>query len=113
VKKLDLSVDAISNPIPIPQGKQFIVGQSPIGETMRRALFWFREALIGGTILKGRIEANWCLIGNRSGNLSLRSIYIEPPSLDVIKTQSVTCKGKLTNAGEFYKLEWTIVNKRG
>jgi hypothetical protein len=64
VKKIIISKELTDKPIPTPAWKQFIASQnSVIGETKRRALFWYREALIGALSVRGRIVANWsCVI---------------------------------------------------
>ena len=47
-------------PIPTPPGKQFIIKTGPkYSEGISRALFWYREELIGGLNSRGRIVMKW------------------------------------------------------
>jgi hypothetical protein len=63
VKKIIIPKELTDKPIPTPAWKQFIASQnSVLGETKRRALFWYREALIGGLGTQGRILANWSCV---------------------------------------------------
>ena len=63
VRKVFLEKSLSEREIPTPTWKQFIATENAIrGETMRRALFWYREALIGGIETRGRIVASWSAV---------------------------------------------------
>lgn len=63
VSRLLLPREHIQKPIPTPPGKQFVVGQATrVPEGLRRALFWYREAIIGGLSCRGRLVIRWACV---------------------------------------------------
>jgi Transport protein Trs120 or TRAPPC9, TRAPP II complex subunit len=63
VKKIELAKEITDQAIPTPAWKQFLAANhSAVGETMRRALFWYREALIGDLTSRGRIGVHWSCV---------------------------------------------------
>lgn len=63
IKKIELLKSVAEKPIPTPPWKQFIASKnSVLGETLRRALFWYRETIIGNFETRGRIVATWSCV---------------------------------------------------
>ncbi|KAJ1546600.1 hypothetical protein HK096_004946 [Nowakowskiella sp. JEL0078] len=136
IRRINLTREELSRPIPLPKWKQFVVGKvaqfSPQEELERRAIFWLKESLVGGLNTPGRISAQW-KIADRSGKLSLRSLVLLRSSVQILKTNEIefsvqaiprsinespenAYSGRLgVNAawckvGQVIDLEWTIKN---
>lgn len=66
IKRIFIPVDIAEGGIPVPEWKQFVIGKSGKlsieEEKRRRALFWYKEALIGGIGGGGRINAKWSYV---------------------------------------------------
>lgn len=63
MKTISLPPAQTLKPIPTPDWKQFVVGKlksfTPQEDRIRRILFWYKEALIGGLSGRGRIVGRW------------------------------------------------------
>ncbi|KAJ3259683.1 hypothetical protein HK103_001944 [Boothiomyces macroporosus] len=94
VSRLLLPREHIQKPIPTPPGKQFVVGQATrVPEGLRRALFWYREAIIGGLSCRGRSK-------RRSGILTFRNFELTPRMLHIVKSSTVNIDVKLSSADQ-------------
>ncbi|KAJ3313765.1 hypothetical protein HDV04_001569 [Boothiomyces sp. JEL0838] len=95
VSRLLLPREHIQKPIPTPPGKQFVVGQATrVPEGLRRALFWYREAIIGGLSCRGRLSKR------RSGILTFRNFELTPRMLHIVKSSTVNIDVKLASADQ-------------
>lgn len=118
-------------PVPTPIGKQFIAtNDSHLGETVRRALFWYREELFGGLEKQGRIVAHWKCTGSsltvpqRRGHFSLRHIRLNEAALTAvvvpkIYTTTLVTESTLVAANSWkcpllktVSVDWKIFNTR-
>ncbi|TPX35810.1 hypothetical protein SeMB42_g07142 [Synchytrium endobioticum] len=138
IKRIRISEAVAYQPIPFPDWKQFVRTQRPkfseSQEYMRRALFWYKEELVGGLKGRGRIVGRWLTSKGRRGKFSLRNIYLTPPMLTSLQREQVSFQArvvplegsntdtiesiKLTHgrryvcpAREFVALEWTVINR--
>lgn len=122
ISRIELSRYATQQPIPTPAGKQFVVGKSDqtISEGFSRALFWYREELIGGLLRRGRVVIRWSCSNNRSGILSFRNLVLKPSYLAIIKTDPIKIEANIlgtddekTRINELTTIEWKITNLKG
>lgn len=105
LNRIDLDSEALAKPIPALTERQFVVAKfkrSSEEERLERELFWYREELLR------RIKLTWSevrfpfpriasplpaeplplvpQIGTlRSGNVSLRELYLDEPMLDILR----------------------------
>ncbi|KAJ3273986.1 hypothetical protein HDV01_003656 [Terramyces sp. JEL0728] len=99
VNRLILSREHVQKAIPTPPGKQFIVGQSTaVPEGQHRALFWYREAIIGGLSCRGRLVIRWACSKRRSGILTFRNFELTPRMLHIVKSSTVNIDVKLDSS---------------
>ena len=59
ISKIMLTKDEYSKPLPALPGKQFVVSDSGPDEFINRALFWYRQELIGGLEKRGKLVMRW------------------------------------------------------
>jgi hypothetical protein len=67
LRKLSLSADQISKPVPTLSDRQFVVDKSNLSsteETIRRELFWYREELF--KCVRGRWKEVTCCSDSRA-----------------------------------------------
>ncbi|KAH9951944.1 TRAPP II complex [Amylocystis lapponica] len=86
VKKILLSEEHVSRPIPSLSDRQFVVNKAKLTSTedkAQRELFWYREELFKAVY--GRWRENG---GTRSGELSLRQQRMTLPMLEVLRTET-------------------------
>jgi hypothetical protein len=62
ISKIDIDKNASSQPIPTLPGKQFLVSENSAEEGLNRALFWYRESLIGGLEHRGKLIVRWAFV---------------------------------------------------
>ncbi|KZT67733.1 hypothetical protein DAEQUDRAFT_792472 [Daedalea quercina L-15889] len=86
IKKILLSEERISQPIPTLSDRQFVVVKSNLSlaeERAQRELFWYREELFKA--VRGRWRETG---GMRSGELSLRQQRMTQPMLEALRTET-------------------------
>ncbi|KAI8916253.1 transport protein Trs120 or TRAPPC9 TRAPP II complex subunit-domain-containing protein [Gorgonomyces haynaldii] len=83
------------------------------GETLRRALFWYRHELIGSFDKRGKLVCQWSLSGRR-GIVQPRDIKLDFPSMQIIKSPSIVIEPVLEGVrpNEIYTLAYKIQNKK-
>jgi hypothetical protein len=127
ISKIQLPKDMAKKPIPTAPGKQFVVSRSSqeYPEGLARALFWYKEELVGGLERRGRLVMRWSCTNHRSGILSFRSFPMSPGFFAIIKADPIKIRGKFIEddgvemvASTRYKcrsnhlcnLQWEITN---
>ncbi|KAG9008552.1 hypothetical protein FRB93_006471 [Tulasnella sp. JGI-2019a] len=84
LRRLTLSSEITSQPIPTLSERQFVVSKSkmsPSQEQTQREMFWYREHLLKC------VKATWVEPGSmRRGELSLRSQRLTPATLEALRT---------------------------
>ena len=134
LRRIKLPKTTIEQAIPTPVWKQFVVNRggaaaSPDDESLRRAVFWYREELVGGIHRRGRIIARWFCSKDRFGVLQLRNFSITERMLHVIKVDCILfepcvvgCDDSVAairpdyfqcRINEVIKLQWRITNHKG
>ncbi|OSC99049.1 hypothetical protein PYCCODRAFT_1454002 [Trametes coccinea BRFM310] len=86
VKKIALSEEHVSRPIPMLSDRQYVVTTSkltPAEERAQRELFWYREELF--KVVHGRWRENG---GTRAGDLSLRQQRMTLPMLEALRVET-------------------------
>ncbi|KAM0753107.1 Trs120-domain-containing protein [Meredithblackwellia eburnea MCA 4105] len=85
--RFTVSPECLASPIPSLAERQFVVSKiktSEAEERQTRELFWYREELLK------RLTATWNEVGSlRSGTVSLRSLRLTKPMLDIIRGDAV------------------------
>ncbi|CCM02371.1 uncharacterized protein FIBRA_04466 [Fibroporia radiculosa] len=87
IKKILLSEEHVSRPIPTLSDRQFVVAKSALTsaeEKAQRELFWYREELF--KVITGRWKESG---GTRTGTLSLRQQRMTLPMLETLRTETV------------------------
>ncbi|KAI9193335.1 TRAPP II complex [Polychytrium aggregatum] len=101
IRRFTLPESDVAQAIPAPQWKQFVLGKivkvSDRENADRKAIFWYKEALVGGLAKRGIVVARWTCSKNRSGLFSLRSLKITPTMFEVIKQQRLSFSIKITS----------------
>jgi len=84
IKRIWLSEEQSTAPIPAPSGRQFIL-RSPAtskGDERERELFWYREELFSS------LRAQWQdLSGERSGDLVMRGHHLTRETLSILRLE--------------------------
>jgi hypothetical protein len=63
IKRILLEKHIAESAVPLPEGQQFIASKTAfVGETLRRALFWYKQALIGDLVVHGKLAAFWSCV---------------------------------------------------
>ncbi|KAH9946027.1 TRAPP II complex [Epithele typhae] len=86
LKKLSLSEEHVSRPIPMLSDRQYVVSSSklsPEEERSQRELFWYREELFKS--VRGKWRENG---GTRAGDLSLRQQRMTLPMLEALRVET-------------------------
>ncbi|KAI0780823.1 TRAPP II complex [Trametes elegans] len=86
VKKISLSEEHVSRPIPMLSDRQYVVTTSNLTaaeERAQRELFWYREELF--KVVHGRWRENG---GTRAGDLSLRQQRMTLPMLEALRVET-------------------------
>nr|KAJ3417820.1 hypothetical protein HK105_000755 [Polyrhizophydium stewartii] len=87
-------LSVVHQAIPTPSWKQYILDKTkvvtPEGEALRRAVFWYREYLVGGLNHRGRILAHWRCSKDRFGVMQMRGFTITERMLHVLKSESIS-----------------------
>lgn len=98
IKKMLLSEEHISKPIPTLSDRQFVVAKSSLTsseEKAQRELFWYREELFKA--VSGRWKESG---GTRSGELSLRKQRLTLPMLEALRTETARVEMSLLSYDE-------------
>ncbi|TPX33913.1 hypothetical protein SmJEL517_g03387 [Synchytrium microbalum] len=134
IKRIYLSEAVAHQPIPFPDWRQFVRTQRPKfsewEEHIRRALFWYKEELVGGLEGRGRVVGRWLTSKGRQGNFSLRNVYLTPPMLSSLQREQVSFQARVIPlegstqtirtissaryvcpVRECVVLEWTVTNR--
>ncbi|KAH6576807.1 hypothetical protein BASA62_001258 [Batrachochytrium salamandrivorans] len=94
LKRIRLPASVIEQSIPTPSWKQYILNktalQSPEGEALSRAIYWYREYLVGGLSHRGRIIIHWNCSKSRQGLLALRNFSLTRRMLHIVKSESIS-----------------------
>ncbi|KAL5039848.1 hypothetical protein BDV3_003227 [Batrachochytrium dendrobatidis] len=94
LKRITLPQSEVEKSIPTPAWKQYILNktamQSPEGEALSRAIYWYRESLVGGLSHRGRILTHWTCSRSRQGILSLRDFTPTQRMLHIVKSESIS-----------------------
>ncbi|KAI8896985.1 TRAPP II complex [Globomyces pollinis-pini] len=129
IKRIFILKHDVQKPIPTAAGKQFVVTKvdQSLPEGLQRALFWYREALIGGLQTRGRLVVSWLCSKGRKGFLPLRSLKLNPRMLAVLKSGNIDIKAEFSDSNLItelgpnryqsmayhpVKLKWTITNNQ-
>ncbi|KAJ3281136.1 hypothetical protein HK104_000185 [Borealophlyctis nickersoniae] len=139
LSRLSLPKSTSTAPIPTPDWKQFVVGKVRKGTAeevaVRRAMFWYKEALVGGHALgRGRLVARWCYSKDRKGVMPLRSLHLTRGMLTQLKKEDISFSVRVADSngedpdptavriagigrfrckiGECVSVEWTVVNRK-
>ncbi|KPV77636.1 uncharacterized protein RHOBADRAFT_33796 [Rhodotorula graminis WP1] len=85
--RLALTSEQLDQPIPALSERQFVVAKvkrSPEEARLERELFWYREELLR------RVKLSWNEVGSlRSGEVSLRQLYLDKAMLDILRGDAV------------------------
>ncbi|ORZ04550.1 TRAPP II complex [Lobosporangium transversale] len=91
VRRMALSTEQLSTPIPTLSNKQFVVARGAAALSaeqlaMERALFWFREELLK------RVVARWTCkdTSGRYGKFDLRNLRLNKSMLNVLKIEDIS-----------------------
>ncbi|KAG0005256.1 hypothetical protein BGZ79_006003 [Entomortierella chlamydospora] len=90
VRRMVLSTEQLSTPIPTLSNKQFVVARGTALSSeelvLERSLFWFREELLK------RIVARWSCkdTSGRFGKFDLRTLRLTKPMLNVLKIEDIS-----------------------
>jgi len=90
VRRMVLSTEQLSRPIPTLSNKQFVVARgaalSAEEQALERALFWFREELLK------RVVARWTCkdTSGRFGKFDLRTLRLTKSMLNVLKIEDIS-----------------------
>ncbi|KAF8968005.1 hypothetical protein BGZ46_010939 [Entomortierella lignicola] len=90
VRRMVLSTEQLSTPIPTLSNKQFVVARgaalSADELALERSLFWFREELLK------RVVARWSCkdTSGRFGKFDLRTLRLTKPMLNVLKIEDIS-----------------------
>ncbi|KAH9901034.1 TRAPP II complex [Cubamyces lactineus] len=98
VKKISLSEEHVSQPIPMLSDRQYVVSTSklsPAEERAQRELFWYREELF--KVVRGRWRENG---GTRAGDLSLRQQRMTMPMLEALRVETARVRMTLVRYDE-------------
>ncbi|OBZ75570.1 hypothetical protein A0H81_04217 [Grifola frondosa] len=98
IKKISLSKEDISQPIPTLSDRQYVVNKSKLStaeEKAQRELFWYREELFKA--VHGRWRENG---GTRSGHLSLRQQRMTLPMLEALRVETARVHMSLVSYDE-------------
>ncbi|KAL2915792.1 hypothetical protein HK105_204739 [Polyrhizophydium stewartii] len=94
LSRVRLPKSVVHQAIPTPSWKQYILDKTkvvtPEGEALRRAVFWYREYLVGGLNHRGRILAHWRCSKDRFGVMQMRGFTITERMLHVLKSESIS-----------------------
>jgi hypothetical protein len=88
---------------------------------LNRALFWYKQELLGGLQSRGRLVIKWTCSNGRMGFLGFREFDLNERFISIIKSDSVTVQGSIAegdHCNECSKYEkvvtnWTINNYSG
>ncbi|KAI8929144.1 transport protein Trs120 or TRAPPC9 TRAPP II complex subunit-domain-containing protein [Entophlyctis helioformis] len=125
--RMRLGKAVVETEVPTPEWKQYIKSSetmSPEDEALRRAVFWYREHLVGGVRGRGRVVGRWFCSRDRQGLLNLRGFTLTERMLHVLKSDSIGLAPLLSGdhavrvRPDFYtlrvhtcaRLEWRITN---
>lgn len=114
IKKMLLSEEHISKPIPTLSDRQFVVAKSSLTsseEKAQRELFWYREELFKAVsgrwkeVSSSERRLYWLLTGfqsggTRSGELSLRKQRLTLPMLEALRTETARVEMSLLSYDE-------------
>ncbi|KAI0636866.1 TRAPP II complex [Trametes polyzona] len=98
VRKISLSEEHVSRPIPMLSDRQYVVTASkltPAEERAQRELFWYREELF--KVVRGRWRENG---GTRAGDLSLRQQRMTMPMLEALRVETARVRMTLVRYDE-------------
>ncbi|KAI0362223.1 hypothetical protein OH77DRAFT_1416447 [Trametes cingulata] len=98
VKKISLSEEHVSRPIPMLSDRQYVVSTSKLTaaeERAQRELFWYREELF--KVVHGRWRENG---GTRAGDLSLRQQRMTLPMLEALRVETARVRMTLVRYDE-------------
>ncbi|KAG0288601.1 hypothetical protein BGZ98_004203 [Dissophora globulifera] len=90
VRRMVLSTEQLSMPIPTLSNKQFVVARGAVAsaedQALERALFWFREELLK------RVVARWSCkdASGRFGKFDLRTLRLNKSMLNVLKIEDIS-----------------------
>ncbi|KAI8359399.1 TRAPP II complex [Mortierella sp. GBAus27b] len=92
IRRMVLSTEQLSAPIPKLSNKQFVVSRGVAGaltaeeQALERGLFWFREELLK------RVVARWTCkdASGRFGKFNLRTLRLTKPMLNVLKIEDIS-----------------------
>ena len=78
VRRLDLPVSMVSQAIPTPHDRQFVLTKAvkltEAEDKTRKSLFWHREVLVGGNFGGGRVQAEWNCVSFRIAFIAARPL---------------------------------------
>ncbi|KAI0375001.1 hypothetical protein BV20DRAFT_1041173 [Pilatotrama ljubarskyi] len=98
VKKIALSEEHVSRPIPMLSDRQYVVSTSKLTaaeERAQRELFWYREELF--KVVRGRWRESG---GTRAGDLSLRQQRMTLPMLEALRVETARVRMTLVRYDE-------------
>ncbi|KAJ3364330.1 hypothetical protein HDU91_002648 [Kappamyces sp. JEL0680] len=89
IARFFLPKSTIQRAVPTPSGKQFVVSKNlrAVPEGLRRALFWYKEHLIGGLETRGRLS------NGRAGIACFREFELLPRFIPIMTSDSIQILG--------------------
>ncbi|KAH9856984.1 TRAPP II complex [Lenzites betulinus] len=111
VKKISLSEEHVSRPIPMLSDRQYVVTSSNLTaaeERAQRELFWYREELF--KVVHGRWRENG---GTRAGDLSLRQQRMTLPMLESLRVETARVRMALVRYDDEGNVQNVPLNPAG
>ncbi|KAJ3078942.1 hypothetical protein HK102_004126, partial [Quaeritorhiza haematococci] len=95
IQRINLPETLVNLAIPTSDWRQHVVGKvrkftSKVEQRTRQAMFWYKEALVGGLKQPGLLVAKWNCSSDRAGQLNLRNLRLNNPMLNVLKMEQVS-----------------------